>query len=207
VADSKVSALTAVATPALSDEFPCNQGGASKKVSLQTLAAWQAAPIMAVLSADYTLTSSTTAQKLFNNSTNGAVTIPAGLYWMEYEGVITGMSSTSGNGAFSLAGTAVLANPRMVHSYGLDATALTTAAALGGAFVQGGTAFTTNTTLAATGTAVGLAVRGLFACTTGGTLIPSIALATAIAAVHKAGAIFTLERLGDATDTLRGTWS
>jgi hypothetical protein len=59
VADSKVSALTAVATPALSDEFPCNQGGASKKVSLQTLAAWQAAPIMAVLSADYTLTSST----------------------------------------------------------------------------------------------------------------------------------------------------
>lgn len=207
MADTKVSALTAVTAPALTDEFPLNQGGASKKVTLQTLAAWQAAPIMAVLAADYTLTSTTAAQKLFNNSANGAVTIPTGLYWMEYEGVITGMSGTSGNGAFSLAGTAVLANPRMIHSYGLDATTLSTAAAIGGAFVQGGTAFTTNTTTAATGTAVGLAVRSLFACTTGGTLIPSIALTTAIAAVHKAGGIFTLERLGDATDTLRGSWS
>jgi hypothetical protein len=207
MADTKVSALSAVTAPALGDEFPVNQGGTSKKVSLQTLAAWQAAPIMAVLKKKKKLTSTTAAQKLFNNSANGAVTIPAGLYWMEYEGVITGMSSTSGNGAFSLAGTATLANPRMVHSYGLDATTLTTAAALGGAFVQGGTGFTTNTTTAATGTAVGLAVRGLFACTTGGTLIPSIALTTAAAAVHKAGAVFTLERLGEATDTLRGSWS
>lgn len=207
MADTKFSALSAVTTPALTDEFGFNQGGVSKKVSLQTLVAFQAAPMMAILAADYTLTSSTSVQKLFDNSTNGALTIPTGLYWMEYEGVLTGMSATSGNGAFSLAGTAVLANPRLLHSYGLDATTQTTAAAIGGAFVQGATAFTTNTTTAATGTAVGLAVRGLFSCTTGGTIIPSIALVTAAAAVHKAGAVFTLERLGDTTDTLRGNWS
>lgn len=207
MADTKISALTAVTAPALTDEFPLNQGGTSKKVSLETLAAWQAAPIMAVLGADYTLTSTTAAQKLFNVSANGAVAITPGLYWMELDAQITGMSGTSGNGAFSFAGTAVLANPRLLHSYGLDATTQTTAAALGGAFVQGGTAFTTNTVTAATGTAVGLAVRGIFACTTGGTLIPSIALTTAAAAVVKAGSCFTLERMGAATDTSRGSWS
>lgn len=207
MADTKISGLSAVVTPTTSDEFPCNQGGTSKKVTLETLAAWNAAPIMAVLGADYTLTSTTAVQKMFNVSANGAVTITAGLYWMELDAQITGMSATSGNGAFSFAGTATLANPRLLHSYGLDATTLTTAAALGGAFVQGGTAFTTNTVPAATGTAVGLAVRGIFACTTGGTLIPSIALVTAAAAVVKAGSCFTLERIGAATDTVRGTWS
>jgi hypothetical protein len=207
VADTKISALTAVTTPTLADEFACNQGGASKKVTLETLAAWQAAPILAILAADYTLTSSTTAQKLFNNSTNGAVTIPTGIFWMEYEGVITGMSATSGNGQFQLGGTATLANPRLLHSYGLDATTLTTAAAQGGAWIQGATAFVTNTTTAATGTGWGFAVRGIFACTAGGTIIPQIALTTAAAAVHKAGSIFTLERLGGTSDTLRGSWS
>ena len=207
MADSKVSALASVTAPALTDEFPLNQGGVSKKVSLDTLAAWNAAPIFACLQSDYTLTSTTAAQKLFNVSANGAVTIGVGLYWMELDAVITGMSATSGNGAFSFAGTATLANPRLLHSYGLDATTLTTAAALGGAFVQGGTAFTTNTTTAAVGTAAGLAVRGVFACTTGGTLIPSIALVTAAAAVVKAGSFFSLEKIGAATDASRGSWS
>jgi hypothetical protein len=207
VADTKVSALSAVVTPALSDEFPVNQGGTSKKVTLDTLVAFAAAPVFAVLGADYTLTSTTAVQKLFNVSTNGAVTITPGLYWMELDAEITGMSSTSGNGAFSFAGTAVLANPRLLHSFGMDATTQTTAGTLSGAFIQGGTAFTTNTVAASTGTAVGLAVRGIFACTTGGTVIPSIALVTAAAAVVKAGSCFTLERMGAATDTSRGAWS
>src|SRR6188472_3791015 len=34
MADTKVSALTAVGTPAGTDEFPVNQGGTSKKMSL-----------------------------------------------------------------------------------------------------------------------------------------------------------------------------
>lgn len=207
MADSKISALTAVTTPTLADEFAVNQGGTSKKVSVDTLVAYGAAPIFACLGADYTLTSSTSVQKLFNVSANGAVTIAVGLYWMELDALITTMSATSGNGVFSLAGTAVLANPRLIHSYGLDSTTPATAAALSGAFVQGGTAFTTNTVLAATGTGLGLAVRGIFACTTGGTLIPSFALTTANAAVVKAGSFFTLEKIGAATDTSRGSWS
>ena len=208
VTGTKVSALPAVTTPAGSDVFPCVQGGVSKGDTRDDMSAYVAAPIFAVLGADYTLTSTTAVQKLFNVSTNGAVTITPGLYWMELDAQITGMSSTTGNGAFSLAGTAVLANPRLLHSYGLDATAQTTAANLSGEFIQGGTTFTGPMAVTATGTALGIAVRGLLACTTGGTIIPSFALTTAAAAaVVKAGSCFTLERLGAATDTIRGNWS
>jgi len=207
VADTKVSALTAITTPALTDEFPVNQAGTSKKVALDTLSQFADANIFCLLSADYTLTSSTSAQKMFNTTTNGAVTIPVGLYRFECMFEITGMSATTGNGVFQFGGTATLANPRLIASSGLDSTTLVTGAAIGGAFVQGGTAFTTSTVTASTGTAVGIFVWGIFACTTGGTLIPQFALTTAAAAVVKAGSYFVLNKIGGATDTTRGSWS
>ena len=40
MADSKVSALTAVATPAGTDEFPVNQGGVSKKITLSQIGSY-----------------------------------------------------------------------------------------------------------------------------------------------------------------------
>ena len=207
MADAKISALTAVTSPALSDEFAVNQGGTSKKVTLDTLTQFAAANYFAVLGADYTLTSTTAAQKLFNVSTNGALTIGTGLFYLFCQFQITGMSATSGNGAFSLAGTAVLANPRLLSAAGMDATSMVTGAAGSSAFVQGGTAFTTNTVLASTGTALGVTIEGIFACTTGGTIIPSIALTTAAAAVVKTGSTFMLNKIGAATDTSRGSWS
>lgn len=207
MADTKISALTAATTPALTDELAVNQSGTSKKLTLDQLASYAAAQNFCVLSADYTLTSTTSAQKLFNTTTNGAVTLPTGLYWFEAQFQITGMSATSGNGVFSFAGTAVLANPRLISASGLDSTTQVTGAAISGAFVQGGTAFTTNTVLAATGTAMGFTVRGLFAVTTGGTLIPSIALTTAAAAVVKSGSSILIEKIGASTDTTRGSWS
>lgn len=207
MADTKISALTAVSAPALTDEFAVNQGGTSKKVSLDTLAQFADANYFCILDADYTLTSTTSAQKLFNKSTNGALTIPTGLFWFECMFQITGMSSTSGNGVFQFGGTATLANPRLLNSSGLDNTTQPTGAALGGAFVQGGTTFTTNTVTAATGTAVGILVTGIFACSSGGTLIPEFALTTAAAAVVKSGSFFILNKIGASTDTTRGSWS
>jgi len=41
MADTKISALTAVVTPALTDEFPVNQGGASKKITLEQVSGFQ----------------------------------------------------------------------------------------------------------------------------------------------------------------------
>ena len=207
MADTKISALAAVTAPASTDEFAVNQGGTSKKVTLDTLSQFAAANIFCLLSADYTLTSSTSAQKLFNTTTNGAVTIGAGLYWFECMFEITSMSATSGNGVFQFGGTATLANPRLINSTGLDSTTLVTGAALGGAFVQGGTTFTTSIVTASTGTALGVLVTGIFACTAGGTLIPQFALTTAAAAIVKAGSFFILNKIGGATDTTRGSWS
>jgi hypothetical protein len=207
VADTKISALSAVTAPALNDEFPVNQGGTSKKVSLDTLAQFAAANYFCLLSADYTLTSTTSAQKLFNTTANGALTQGTGLFIFECMFQITGMSGTSGNGVFQFGGTATLANPRLVGAFGLDNTTQVTGAALGGSFVQGGIAATTNIVTAATGTAMSVFIRGLMAITSGGTVIPQIALTTAAAAVVKAGSYIEFEKIGASTDTTRGSWS
>jgi hypothetical protein len=49
-----------------------------------------------VLQANYTLTSITTAQKLFNWSTNGALSLAAGTYRFTCSLLLTSMSATSG---------------------------------------------------------------------------------------------------------------
>lgn len=64
MADTKISALTAVTTPALTDEFPVNQSSSSKRETLtQVKSLMQAAngmPVIVHLGSDYT-----------NNSTTG----------------------------------------------------------------------------------------------------------------------------------------
>jgi len=203
MADTKVSLLSAASYLDGVEEFPLSDGTATSK---KATASQIRAGVFCKLTADYTLTSTTGVQKLFNASTNGAVTLPTGTYLFECMVHITGMSSTSGNGAFSLAGTATRGS-QLMSSVGIDATTTATAAAQGGAFVQGGSAFTTNTVTAATGTAVGFRVRGTFNVTASGTVIPSIALVTATAAVVKAGSYFRAVRIApDATNTL-GNWS
>jgi hypothetical protein len=57
-----------------------------------------------LLQANYTLTSVTTAQKLFNWSTNGALTLAAGTYRFTCSQLITSMSTTSGSAKFDLKG-------------------------------------------------------------------------------------------------------
>jgi hypothetical protein len=208
VADSKISALTEATSPALTDEFPVNQGGTSKRMLLSTVSRFAAANAMCVLTADYTLTSQTAAQKLFNASTNGAVTLPVGLYYFEAVIQLTGMSGTSGNARFDFGGTAVLANPRLVSAIGMDSTSPATGAAVGGSFVQGGIIATTNIVTAATGTALSVQILGIFAITTAGTVIPQISLTTASAAVVKAGSFILFNQIGaSSTDNLRGSWS
>ena len=163
MADTKISALPADTYLDGSEEFPLEVGGTTYK----TTAAQIAAGLFCRLNADYTLISQTAAQKLFNASTNGALTLPVGTYEIEAVITITGMSATSGNGAFSLAGTAVLANQE-IAAVGLDATTQVTGAAVGGiaGFAPVGT-----------GAAVGAEVFGASDGVT--VLTPLIALLTA----------------------------
>ncbi len=154
--------------------------------------------------ATYTLSNVSTSQKLFNSTTNGSLTIAGSrLYEFECYILLTAMSASSGNTGFSFlgAGTAVVTNIQY-SVIGLDNTAPTTAAAMGGA--SSSTAQSAgNIVTAATGTAMWAKIKGTFQCTTGGTIIPSVNLTTAAAAVVGIGTYFMVKPIG--VNTLQAT--
>ena len=157
------------------------------------------------LSSNYTLTSAVTVQKLFNWSASGAVTLATGRYAFTAKIYILGMSATSGNAAFSLAGTATLAD-RIMHVCGVDSTTPLVVGA------RGGSATITSATpasmvTAAVGTGLFAEIDGMFNVTVAGTVIPSIQLVTAAAAIVQAGSYFECERIADTGVNMIGTWT
>lgn len=158
------------------------------------------------LDADYTLTSQTAAQKIFNAPTNGRLTLETGIYAIEGLIHVNTMSATSGNAQFGLlgGGTATLAT-QLFHVVGVDGNAGTAATQTGSTAVGGNTSPASACT-AGTGAAMTLNIRGTFKCTAAGTIIPSIGLVTAAAAVVKAGSYLSLTRLGSTSFTLSGRW-
>lgn len=200
MADTKISALPAVTTPDLTDEFVVNQGGTSKKVTRAVMLDTE----RYMLRADATrnLTSQTAAQALFNNPANGRLTLPVGTYRFEAMVYLTGMSATSGNFALDLvgAGTAVTA-AWLWAAAGIDATTPTAAAAQTGSFAITKASVASIVT-AATGTAVAVRVEGMFEVTTAGTIIPSVALVTAAAATVAIGTYFWAERISSSTSVV-----
>lgn len=159
------------------------------------------------LTADYTLSNVGTEQKAFNTTTNGALTLPTGVYEFECLLYLTTMSATSGNLAFDPLGAGTAVCDRWGYStWGLDNTTPTTAAAIGGAVAvtqQTGT----NAVTAGTGTGMWMQAKGQFRVTTAGTIIPSVTLTTANAAVVKAGSWFRCAKIGETTENYVGAWS
>jgi hypothetical protein len=106
VADTKISALTAVATPAITDEFAVNQGGTSKKMTLAQIIASTigklisgasgAASLLAAPSKTWQILTSNAAA----NSTTSIVTVmtttdlPAGTYKYRYEIIAQSATAT-----------------------------------------------------------------------------------------------------------------
>lgn len=162
-----------------------------------------------------TLTSATGLQPMFDRNTGaspgaggggGALAVPTGIYRFECMGSVSSMSATSGNAAFNLLGngTAGLSIP-VYQSMGIDNAAnalgnwqnvLVTQAATPASLCNAGT----NTTLQ-------LVERGMFRVTTPGTIIPSLSLVTAAAAVVAAGSWFSCRRLGSHMIECAGPWS
>lgn len=155
-----------------------------------------------ILASDYTLTSTTAAQKLFNlgTSSGGAITLAAGIYRVYTQLYITGMSATSGNGTFNIlgAGTATIGGS-MRHSIGIDNTTPTNAGTQTGAFSLNTS--TNNMATNATGTSVAVTIQGLMVVTVGGTIIPSIALTTAAAATVRAPSHIIIEQVSSSSGT------
>lgn len=184
-------------------KFRGRQGG----VSIDLSGGSGATAVYGVLQANYTLTSATTAQKLFNWSTNGALSLAAGTYRFSCSLLLTSMSATSGSAKFDLkgAGSAIFGKMSM-QDFGSRGTV-----AVGGTTATSGTASDVPTSggvlaTAATSAALRASIHGTFEITTAGTLIPSIALDVATAAVVNAGSYFECIYLGP-TAALGGSWS
>lgn len=160
----------------------------------------------AMLTADYTLTSTTSEQKCFNTTTNGRLTLATGVYGFSAFLYLTGLSATSGNFAFSPVGGGTAVTDRYgVHVVGIDSsTPLAATTITGSANVTEDTAASLVT--AGVGTGVTAHISGMFRVSTAGTIIPSLSLVTAAAAAVKAGSWFRVERIGESSETYVGDW-
>jgi hypothetical protein len=184
-------------------KFRGRQGG----VSIDLSGGSGATAAYGVLQANYTLTSVTSAQKLFNWSTNGALSLAGGTYRFSCSLLLTSMSSTSGSAKFDLkgAGSAVFGKMSM-QDFGSRGTV-----AVGGTTATSGTASdvpASGGALASVATSAALraSIHGTFEITTAGTIIPSNALDVVAAAVVKACSYFECINLGPA-EALGGSWS
>jgi len=157
--------------------------------------------------ADRTLTSTTSVQKLFDTTTNGTLTLPTGVYKFHAFLYLTGMSGTSGNLSFKLLGGGTATMGRIGYTnFGIDAASpLAGAAQTGsGAVTEGSEASIVSAT-----TSTGLIVtsEGMFRISAAGTIVPSVALVTAAAATVKAGTFFCVEKVGESSETYLGAWT
>ena len=134
-----------------------------------------------VLNTTYTLTSQTAAQKLFNATTNGAITLPIGTHYFECFYSLSVMSATTGSFGFAMvAGTAVIGSQGWMSIAEKGTATLITATA--GQLTYSTAANTALTTTSANTVGYAL-IRGTIKITTAGTVIPSVSLGVASAAV------------------------
>lgn len=203
MADSTISGLTAAGALDLTELVEIVQSGANVKTPLSAVVD-KADVAFVYLDTDYTLTSNTIAQAMFDP---GTLDIALGCYEFEILAAMDSMSSTSGNGIFSLEGTAVTDNILM-QSIGAEMSAFNGALSnLNGTGIVGSNTFVTNQHNAAAATNMFTHMFGSFKVSTAGTLIPSFKMTTAAATKVKAGSYFRLKRLGGSGVYSRGSWS
>lgn len=158
--------------------------------------------------ATYTLANSASTQKLFDaGSTNGTLTITPGIYRYEALIYLTAMSSTTGNAGFSLvgAGTATIGSA-FSQSLGIDGPI--NAAAAASSISWSGVASDIRLVLGGTSTVMVATLKGTFKVTAGGTIIPSITLGAASAAIVQPNSYFAVKRVSaNTTNTSYGLWS
>ena len=157
------------------------------------------------LTTAYTLTSQTALQKLFNATTNGALTVLAATtYFFECSFDLSAMSATSGNFGFGFAGTATITSLR----YSSDAQKSSAI----------GTPSNGQTTIGIASTATGLVtaslittgtafITGIIRTNAAGTLIPSVSLGIASAAVVGVNSYFRINPVGTNATTNVGLWT
>lgn len=160
------------------------------------------------LTSAYTLTSQTAAQKLFNSSTNGALTILANTsYFFECGFSLSSLSGTSGRYGFAFGGTATIT--QFWNAIAMKGTSLTVPPSSGSNLTDltWNTAANTGISEGNTSTLGTAFIKGKVICTTAGTLIPQVSLGVAAAAIVAAGSYFRIWPIGSNTVTTSGPWS
>jgi hypothetical protein len=152
----------------------------------------------------FTLTSQTAAQKIFNNPTNGQLTVGAARTY-QFEGAVTlsAMSATSGAFGFAIGGTATLTFISWMSDG--NKAALATAGAAQSTYNV--TAANTAIVSATTNTVGWFYVRGLIRINAGGTIIPQVSLGIAAAAVVGQDSWFRVWPIGSNIIRQVGNWS
>lgn len=154
------------------------------------------------LSSPYTLTSQTAAQKLFNASTNGAVTLPIGTYQFRCIFSLTSMAVSSSTYGFALGGAATFTQGWLALA---DKGVLATASA---PFMTFNTAANTALTTTNSNTTAETLVEGVIRVTVAGTVIPQVSLSTAAAAIVGANSFFEVWAVdASGSATVQGNWS
>jgi len=159
-----------------------------------------------VLNTAYTLTSQTAAQKLFDNTANGTVTLPVGTYFFECFYSLSSMSATSGSFGFALGGTATFTQRWRSEAQKGTAT-LATATATQNTF---STAASTTLATASVNTVGYAFISGIINVTVTGTVIPQVSLGIAAAAVVGVGSYFKINAVSPTNSTTNvtvGNWS
>lgn len=178
---------------------------------------WPSADIFSMaLASDYTLTDSSTAQKAFNATTNGQITLPANSgYLLEAEYMISNVGTTSHTWATLFAGTATItaldyqARGRSGITSALTLTADSSASQANGA----GSLPTTALVMTAASTSatenVLISIRGVVRINAAGTFIPQIKLSAATTGASKMlrGSYIRLTPIGTDAATNLGNWS
>lgn len=207
MADTKLSAIaTKIASLVKSVRYYISDGTTTNKYSdLEQLASWIQGFRTVRTPSARNLTNSTASQAIFD-SANDVLTLPTGTYIFKALLSLSGMSSTSGNFQFQLlgAGNAVLADI-IIYAVGIDGATATAAAQTGSTSVTANSP--ASIVSAGTGTGAQTLIEGTFEVTTAGTIIPSLALVTASAAVLAAGSYFQCTRIGDAGMASSEDWS
>jgi hypothetical protein len=158
--------------------------------------------------ADRTLTSTTTGQKIFDTTTGGVINLPTGVYRWELFLYVTGLSATSGNFAIAWASTnSGVTGRHGWQSFGIDSTTPLNAGTKTGSANIDGSYSPASILTAATGTGAVVTVSGMFRVTTAGNFGPYIQLVTAAAGTVKAGTYVHIDKVGESSESYVGNWT
>jgi len=166
--------------------------------------------------ADYTLSDVSTAQKAFNATTNGRITLPANSgYLLEAEYMITNTGTTSHTWAVLFDGTATLTALDFVARGRSGVTSQLTLTADSSASQSTGAGALPTTALVMTAASVSatenvlISIRGTLRINAGGTFIPQVKMSAAAVGTEKMlrGSYIRLTPIGSDTATSLGAWT